>query len=286
MSGLYQLLKVGTDAEVFLKGHRNGRAHPVIGMLGGTKHAPLPVEELGEGFFIQEDNVAAEFNTPPADNAVTFSDDIGKMHNWLAGKMSAKGYDLAIVPSMLFTPKQLDHPQAQEVGCEPDLNVWTRGVNPSPKLNPIMAKLRTASAHIHVSFSYNGEPLDPENIMVREPVVKAMDIMVGLPSIILDKDTNRRQLYGKAGAFRFKSYGIEHRVASNFWIASNDLRQWAFRGVQEAINLCNQDKGKLLRSYLKHYQEYIIDAINNQNGARAADVLARMNLGHRLNIAA
>ncbi len=38
-----------------------------------------------------------------------------------------------------------------------------------------------------------------------------------------DKDTERRGMYGKAGAFRPKPYGVEYRTLSNAWL-SNDER--------------------------------------------------------------
>jgi hypothetical protein len=48
-------------------------------------------------------------------------------------------------------------------------------------------------------------------------------MFLGLWSVINDPDTRRRQLYGKAGAIRFKPYGIEYRTLSNFWLADPKL---------------------------------------------------------------
>lgn len=276
----YKLLQVGTDAEVFLSNAKTGKPFPVIGMLGGTKLCPLPVEELGKGFFIQEDNVMPEFNIPACSNAEDFVDSIGKMQSWLTAKMSAKGYNLAIVPSMVFRASQLENPQAQEVGCEPDFNVWTRKANPSPKLNPAMRTMRTAAAHIHVSFLVNDKA--PEDIFQREAVVKALDLTVGLPSVILDMDKRRRELYGKAGAFRMKDYGIEHRVASNFWIRSPALQRWAFTGVQRAIELANRDKGSWLRNNCQNYGNHIQQAINEGQSGLAIELMQLFGITDRV----
>ena len=38
-------------------------------------------------------------------------------------------------------------------------------------------------------------------------LVKYMDVFLGVPSVIKDKDTKRRSLYGKAGCFRLTDYG-------------------------------------------------------------------------------
>ena len=48
-----------------------------------------------------------------------------------------------------------------------------------------------------------------------------MDYTLGLDSLLLDSDTRRRSMYGRAGSFRFKEYGIEYRTLSNFWIKNN-----------------------------------------------------------------
>lgn len=285
MSALkYELLKVGTDAEVFLVSNKTKKPHPVIGLLGGTKHDPLPISELGKGFFIQEDNVMPEFNIPASVTADEFVTNIGRVRSWLEGQMSVKGYSLAIVPSMIFTTKQLDHPQAQEVGCEPDFNVWTQSVNESPKMRPEMKTMRTAAAHIHVSFNVNGKP--PKDVYQREAVVKALDLTIGLPSVVLDTDKRRRVLYGKAGAFRMKDYGIEHRVASNFWIRTPELQRWAFEGVQLAIELVNRTGGKWLRDYCNAYRDQIQEAINTGNVVSASNWLHELQLTNRLNVSA
>lgn len=54
--------------------------------------------------------------------------------------------------------------------------------------------------HIHIGYN------NPE-IEKSVDIIKAMDLFLGIPSILMDKDTLRRSRYGKAGAFRFKSYG-------------------------------------------------------------------------------
>ena len=38
-------------------------------------------------------------------------------------------------------------------------------------------------------------------------MIKAMDATVGLESVLLDSDTERKKLYGKAGCFRFTEFG-------------------------------------------------------------------------------
>jgi len=60
-----------------------------------------------------------------------------------------------------------------------------------------------------------------------------MDLFVGFRLAEVDKDTRRRELYGKAGAIRFKPYGIEYRTPSNYWIMSehNIAAVWDLTGL-------------------------------------------------------
>lgn len=275
---LYTLLAVGTDAEVFLT--RGSLPYPAIGLLGGTKLEPKPIPGLGKGFAIQEDNVMPEFNIPASKNKKIFSDNIGTVLEWLTSGMAEKGFDVLIAPSCHFNPKQLKHPQAQEIGCEPDFNAWTRTINPSPKTNPILKTMRTAAAHVHVSFNINGEP--PKTIYDREPLVKALDVTLGLPSLLLDKDIDRRKLYGKAGAFRPKDYGIEHRVMSNFWIKTPELRAWVWDGVVAAFSLLNKDECTYFRKFLKNYSGHIQGAIDNCSQSMAQEMLQICGLAERM----
>jgi hypothetical protein len=63
-----QKILLGSDPELFLKNDQD-RYVSAIDRLQGTKQHPVPLRELGKGFMIQVDNVAVEFNTPPAATA-------------------------------------------------------------------------------------------------------------------------------------------------------------------------------------------------------------------------
>ncbi len=49
-----------------------------------------------------------------------------------------------------------------------------------------------------------------------------MDLFIGITSLFLDDDNLRRSMYGKAGCFRNKSFGVEYRVVRNFWITTEN----------------------------------------------------------------
>ena len=66
------------------------------------------------------------------------------------------------------------------------------------KLNK--TKLRSAGCHLHVGYLNN-------NIETSLKMLRYVDAIVGLPSILFDTDGERRKLYGKAGCFRLTDYG-------------------------------------------------------------------------------
>ena len=62
-----------------------------------------------------------------------------------------------------------------------------------------------------------------------------------LPSLRESNDRKRRELYGKAGAFRLKEYGVEHRVLDNYWIFSQGMRERVFNRYIQAIEFVNKN---------------------------------------------
>jgi hypothetical protein len=150
--------------------------------------------------------------------------------------MLPTGYRLVNVPSVEFSPSVWRNTpsKAKILGCTPDFNAWTGEVNPSPK--PPVKTLRTASGHLHIGWiDGNADMSDPVHIQTCKDLVKQFDWYLGAWSVGVDKDSKRRSLYGKAGAMRFKPYGVEYRVLSNFWL-ENEYRMLAvWNRMQRAI---------------------------------------------------
>src|SRR3990167_6437375 len=101
-------ITIGSDPEFFLR--RNGRYVSSIGKIGGSKEFPAPLER--EGFFIQEDNVAVEFNIPPADEVEKFVASIEWTISHIRDKISPYGYTAAFDASANFDEAELSHPKA------------------------------------------------------------------------------------------------------------------------------------------------------------------------------
>ena len=217
-------MRLGSDPEVFLV-NNSGKFIAVNGLINAGKTNPMQIPRMADGFTLQEDNVALEYGIPPAASSLEFQQyikdvmDVSK--NWLPG------LDFSKVSCTIFEDDQLQHPMSRVFGCEPDYNAYTKKANPKPK--PEHKGMRSAGGHIHV-----------ETKLPKLEVVKAMDLFLGLPSVLMDDGMERKKLYGKAGAFRGKPYGVEYRTLSNFWVFKPELIDWVWRNTARALAFVEQ----------------------------------------------
>jgi hypothetical protein len=211
---------------------------------------------LEGSYGIQPDNVSVEFVVPVTTNPEDFADSIMKgkqlVERFLPGHL-----EVVCEASHIFSPDQLTDPQTLKFGCEPDYNAWTGNVNMIPTLdNP---GLRSNGFHIHIGY----QSPDPTTSF---ELIKAMDLFLGLPSLDMDLDNQRRSLYGKAGACRMKPYGVEYRVLSGYFAKSRELALWAAKQTMVAIDFVNSGKPIIM-------EELIPIAINAGNNSLASEIL-------------
>lgn len=209
---------LGADPELFVFiGNRPVSAHDLI---PGTKVKPFPVP----GGAIQVDGTAAEFNINPAVSFEEFDNNIdlvlGSLRGYLPANAELRAESFVVWEEDYF--KELPF-VARELGCMPDFNAWDGRRNPKPRLKE-SPTLRTAAGHIHIGFTQNASLQDPSHIVAAQLMAQLMDWHVGAWSCEVDTDKTRRLLYGKAGACRYKTYGVEYRTLSNFWVLNKSLR--------------------------------------------------------------
>jgi len=106
--------------------------------------------------------------------------------------------------------------------------------------------------HIHIGYS-------DHNMDLNMRIIQSMDLFLGVPSILLDTDEDRRKMYGKAGEFRHKSYGVEYRVLSNFWLQSEEHVEWVFKNIYRALEFAENN------TIDSETRSIILDTINNTN---------------------
>lgn len=226
---------VGCDPELFVIGP-DGKPVSAYGMSKGTKAKP---EKVAKGA-VQVDGMALEFNIDPASSGEEFSNNIDivlrEMITFIPGN-----HTLDARPVAEFSAEYMKTRCAAEVelGCDPDYNAYTGEPNPRPngKVN-----FRTGSGHIHIGWTEGMDPMDPDHFEACRMITRELDYTLGYVSMIWDQDAKRRKLYGAAGAFRPKPYGVEYRTLSNAWVTNEKLRKFIFDIVQKTCN--NLEKGK------------------------------------------
>lgn len=251
---------IGTDPEVFIEGEEGITS--AIGLVGGSKEEPIKVNKGA----LQEDNVLAEFNTDPVNTSKEFVFNIRTVMKQLETKVHP--YKLRVLSSHHFTQSFLEFqgPKALEFGCNPDINAWSGKENESP--SPYTT-LRTAGGHVHVGFD-----VEKDDKVSRFNVIKLMDIYLGIPSVLLDGDSERRNLYGKAGACRLKEYGVEYRVLSNFWLQSDSHIEWVYSQSKRAV----ENKEYINDIFERYSPEEIQGVINNSDVVKAEEIVKSLQL--------
>lgn len=246
-------MRLGSDPEVFLQ---DSQGNPVsaIGYINADKWNPHQIPDMPEGYTLQEDNVSLEYGIPPAASAEEFIDHIDKVME--KSKEYLPNLSFSKLSCIVFPEDQMKHPLAHVFGCEPDFNAWTKEVNKKPE--PPHPFMRSAGGHVHVETTQ-----DPFN------VIRKMDLFLGVPSVLMDDGEMRKKLYGSAGACRVKSYGVEYRTLSNFWIFKKPLIRWVWNNTQRALD---SDLDVMAE------QARIFEAINNNNKEVAHELVKQYNL--------
>lgn len=218
---------IGTDPELFLK--KDGILQSAYGLVKGSKYNPFKVNKGA----VQVDGMALEFNTDPAASSDEFVTNISEVMRQL--KELVPEYEFFIEPTAHFGQQYIEEQpdEAKELGCDPDFSAYTGVENPKPDGSK---GFRTGAGHVHIGWGEGFNIKDEGHFQSCIAIVKQLDFFLGLPSLLFDEDQERRSMYGEAGAFRPKSYGVEYRTLSNAWLKEEKLQRWVFNNTQDAVN--------------------------------------------------
>lgn len=255
-------ITIGSDPEMFIYDNFMESFVPVCGMIGGTKKNPIAITDNGHS--LQEDNVAVEFCIPPCKTKEDFIENINFVKNYIENTiLKPRDLSLKCVASARFNPNDLLSEQASVFGCDPDNNAWSLKQNVIDRDN-IDKNLRSTGMHIHIGYD---NPDEHTNVLL----IRALDLFLGVPSVLFDPDTERRKLYGKAGAYRDKPYGVEYRVLSSHFLNNNDLLEFIFDNTLKAIEFVNI--GAEVTNPLD-----VIKAINTSDKKLSLEILDEYNI--------
>lgn len=247
-------LLIGADPEVFIK--KDDEYFPAFGLPFGNKSNPMKTRNGS----IQVDGLAMEFNTFPAGTEKGFIKNVNAAFSDLRGILIRHdpAFVVDVCPVADFAKVLPTLPdEARILGCNMDFDAYSMSPNEIPDMG---ADFRTGAGHIHLGFTDKGEPDSIPYINYCAGIVRELDYYLGLPSLKWDTDGRRRKLYGAAGAFRPKKYGVEYRVLSNKWLTDEKIMGFIFRQATKAFE--NFKKGNVL--YDK-YGDFAANIINDNN---------------------
>ncbi|MEG1495443.1 MAG: hypothetical protein RR406_04015 [Bacilli bacterium] len=221
---------IGADPELFIFNTKTNKVVSAIGIIPGKKGTSY-TKGMPEGFGVELDCILGEFNIPPCTSENDFVGAIKYMKEWIRSWIKHYDSDLDVrcAASMDVPEDQLKDSQAHEIGCMPDFNAYTERENIKPER--YLNNKRVAGMHIHLGYS------NPD-IDTSIKLIKFFDLCCGVPSILYDRDTFRRTLYGKAGSFRLPKYGAEARCLSSYML-NDEYLPLIYKQTMLAIDMIN-----------------------------------------------
>lgn len=228
---------IGADPEIFV-----GKDNEIVSghhLPMGTKANPLKTKHGS----VQVDGLALEVNVLPSKSRYEFIKNCANVIKDLDDLVKAADPEMYLIvkPTAWFTPQYLESlpEEAKELGCNPDWNAYELRENERPDAS---GSFRTSGGHIHIGWGEGFNPDSMQHIGLCAEVAKQLDYCIGLPSLDFDQDSKRRELYGKAGSFRPKPYGMEYRTMSPMWLMSMGHTSMVYQGSIKALRLLNEGR--------------------------------------------
>lgn len=172
---------------------------------------------------VHADGVALEFNMTPC-SIDLFGKNVRRAYEdvlaYVAQQQEKSGHKLAVytvAEATAFSKATLEHPLANIDGCDPDFCAYnSEPMTPRERapLNSVGAR-RFFGGHIHVGYDQDSCP--------PFAMARLLDMFVYAPLARHDMQGERKKMYGTAGLFRPKSYGMEYRTPSNFWLVGEHM---------------------------------------------------------------
>ncbi len=255
------MILVGSDPEVFLR--VKGKPVSAFNVIPGTKYNPFMVKKGA----IQVDGMALEFNIEPAKTKQEFITNHIEVMQQLQRHLPPNS-SIRISPIQEFSKEYLEEQpkEALLLGCDPDFNAHTGKHNQVPDGN---VNFRVAAGHIHIGWrDDNVDPMNETHFQDCILVAQELDMALALPALKLDSllALKRRSMYGKAGSFRPKSYGLEYRTLSNFWIKNPELMGWVYDRVIKVMEKMFDTKHRIIGNFYGVHK--IRNTINSSYGIR------------------
>jgi len=259
-------MSCGADPEFFLKNEKNE--------IVSAKEVLKDKENLfGEGgkdaiksnwANLIPDGILAEINIDDTKCRANLGNGFSEAFNGIKNILEEKKLKICFDGVVLIKKPIFDkmNSESKEFGCVPSYNVYTKGISNIP-VNSETYRYRSAGGHLHLGLNIS----DFKNWeLYKDQIVMMLDYIVGNTFVLLDqnkKQKKRREVYGRAGEYRLKPYGIEYRTLSNYWLRDYKLMSLAFNLANLAVSLV--ENGVDRRLFEEVSVEHVKTAINNNN---------------------
>ncbi len=253
-------ITVGADPEFFLfdkKKKMNISAHDKV---PGNKKHPYKLR-CGA---LQADGTAVEFNINPASSPEQFARNIRIVLNQVR-RMLAGNLEFEFSPCVYYRKDYFDGlPEfSKELGCDPDFDSINEKLNVIADVKEATNKnMRVGGGHLHIGWTNGADVDDPAHQWDAMLVGRKLDQLLYPVSHLWEEPNDRRTVYGKRGAIRFKPYGVEYRTLSNAWLQYPKLWPWLFKICDALVK--DLKEGKYGESHT-YYEAYLLYGLNNYN---------------------
>lgn len=220
----------GSDPELMIFNKNIGRVVSSINILKTDKNNPIILDKQDK-IKIYADNTLLEAAFNPCNSK---GEMIKRFRKVFANTQDYLGSKYSLLPQAAFEYSQDELKPSygidpMEIGCNPSFNAWEKTIN---QPNPFVGGLRTGSCHFHIG---NPQLCDFDT---RVNLIKLLDINLGSPFVIVDKDETskiRRQWYGGASEHRPTNYGAEYRVLSPYVLKSPEMVELALDLIEYSV---------------------------------------------------
>lgn len=235
-------------------------------------------EQKNKLFF---DGIQAEMNIGVEQCRESIADNIRKCLR-VAVKRIGPNNKIILKPSVKVRKEVIltADPEARRFGCMPDFNAYTRTVN-TEEIDATRHPYRYAGGHIHLGASSNYLPKTSKERRLAKTedghlrIIKLLDIIVGIPSLLLDNTKaaeRRRSKYGKAGCFRPTPYGIEYRTPSCWWLRSPETVSLIMGLARLSWTLAANELDIKFAKLIGYDEQAIRETIDNSDRIKAKEI--------------
>jgi hypothetical protein len=238
------------------------------------------------------DNVAVEYTIQPAQCLQQNNSNHAHQLFNILELLATQKHQISLLPALEFPAETLKkYKSASVFGCDPSmLCVNGEILMGAPAPDPFEIRYRSAGFHIHIGANrvdkdypegagdaYKGLRAVLHDDQKRTEIIQTADLILGLPSVILDQHPankiRRTKLgYGLAGEFRYQPYGLEYRTLSPWPLRHPMWVWWASSSLRDAVRLVFHN----IKLFEKMDMIAVSEIINNSDVKAAGPLWTRV----------